>query len=381
MDPDALPVATVQLTFEGGAATDTIPVRGTAHLRAVALARQGRILDRSDFTFTSADTTIARVDASGIVRGVRAGTTRIVATLPEGMRAEATLVVASAGVAYTIPTGGAPGAMAFSTDYARLFVLTSPDSLAIVDALGFFRLDAIPLGLPGHQVAATQDAILVTHPDADSISVLSASTNALQGRVWIGAGPTGIVAAQDRAYVAARYDRRIVFLDGTQVAGTVMLDGEPHDLAVSRDGRRLFATVERTSDWRLAIVAPATADTLASLPLSSAPTAITTDAAGTRVYVLLPQEQRVAAFAAQADGSWQAAGGVSVGASAGGLSMAPSGAALVVSGEPTIIIGFGATMTVDSVTNVGTGPVGVRPDGVFAFVAAPAARLLRVLGL
>jgi YVTN family beta-propeller protein len=297
------------------------------------------------------------------------------------MRAEATLVVASAGVEYTIATGGAPGSMAFSTDYTRLYVLTAPDSLAIVDALGFFRLEAVPLGLPGHQVAATPDAILVTHTDADSISVLSTATNALRERIWVGAGPLGIVAAQGRAYVAARDDRRVVFLDGTQVEHSVMLDGEPHDLAVSRDGRRLFATVQRASEWRLAIIAPATADTLASLPLSSTPVAITTDAAGRRVYVLLPEEQRVAAFAEQADGSWQAAGGVSVGANAGGLAMAPSGSALVVSGEPTTIISFGATMTVDTVANVGSGPVGVRPDGVFAFVAAPAARLLRVLGL
>lgn len=381
VDPDAVPVASVRLTFDGGAAADTIPVRGTTRVRAAALAKQGRELAREDFTYASSDTSVAAVDANGVVRGRRAGTVRISATLPEGMRGEATVVVAPSAVAYTIPVGGVPGEMTFSTDYTRLYVLTAPDSLATVDALGYFRIAATRLGLPGHQVAATGDALYVTHPDVDSVSVLSAASNALQRRIWVGAGPTGIAAAGNRAFVAARFDRRVVILDGGQVTLGVPVDGEPRQVAAARNGRRVFATVEKGGAWRLMVIAPEYPDTIQSLPLAGTPTAITTDATGDRVYVLFAGASRVDGFAEQPDGRYRVAGSVAVGAGASGLSVRPSGSPLIVSGTPaTIVDAF--TMTVsESVPGVGAGAVGVRPDGVFAFVGSPGERLLRVIGL
>src|SRR5689334_24936591 len=92
VDPADAPVANVQVTFEGGTGTDTIPVRGTTRVRAAAVAREGNELSRADFSFTSSDTTVAQVDANGIVRGRAAGTARITAALPEGARGEATIV-------------------------------------------------------------------------------------------------------------------------------------------------------------------------------------------------------------------------------------------------------------------------------------------------
>ena len=59
---------------------------------------------------------------------------------------------------------------------------TVPYSLAVVDALGFFRLLAVKLGLPGHSVAATADQVYVTHPDHDSVSVVSTSTSTGHGK-------------------------------------------------------------------------------------------------------------------------------------------------------------------------------------------------------
>ena len=381
VDPDAVPVASVEVTFDDGTAEDTIAVRGTTRARAAALARRGHVVGREDFRFATEDTTIAVVDANGVVRGVRAGTTRVIATLPEGLRGEGRIVVQPTGVAYTIPVGRAPGALAFSTDYTRLFALVASDSLATVDALGHFRLGTVRLGHAGHAVAATGDAVFVTHPDVDSVSVLSTATNALERRLWVGAGPTGIAATASQAFVAARYDQRIVFVEGGRVTLGVPVGGEPHHVAVARDARRLFATVQRSGAWRLVVIAPAYPDTIQSLALSSAPTAIATDAEGGRVYVLLAGEGRVVAFAEQADGRYASAGSAQVGPNAGGLSVRPSGSPLIVSGTPTAIVDA-LTMTVlERVPGVGAGAVGVRPDGVFAFVAAPGDGVLRVIGL
>ena len=381
VDPDAVPVASVRLTFDGRGETDTIPVRGTTRVRAAALAKQGRELAREDFSYSSSDTSVAAVDANGVVRGRRTGTARITATLPEGVRGEATVVVAPSGVVYTIPVGGVPGEMAFSTDYTRLYVLTAPDSLAIVDALGYFRIGATPLGLPGRQVAATGSAVYVTHPDVDSVSVLSSANSALQRRIWVGAGPTGIAAAQDRAFVAARYDRRIVILEADRPTLGVPVDGEPHHVATARNGRRVFTTVEKGGAWRLVVIAPEYPDTIQSLPLSGVPTAITTDATGDRVYVLIGAASRVEAFAEQPDGRYRGAGSVAVGPGASGLSVRPSGSPLIVSGTPATIVDAFEMTVIESVPGVGAGAVGVRPDGVFAFVGSPGDRLLRVIGL
>jgi YVTN family beta-propeller protein len=284
-------------------------------------------------------------------------------------------------VAYTIPVGGVPGEMAFSSDYTRLYVLTAPDSLAIVDALGYFRIGATALGLPGRHVATTGSAVYVTHPDADSVSVLSSASNALERRIWVGAGPTGIAAAGSRAFVAARYDRRLVIVEEGRAALGVPVDGEPHQVAAARNGRRVFTTVEKGGAWRLVVVAPEYPDTIQSLPLAGVPTAITTDATGDRVYVLIAGASRVDAFAEQADGRYRSAGSVTVGAGASGLSVRPSGSPLIVSGTPATIVDAFEMTVIESVAGVGAGAVGVRPDGVFAFVGSPGDRLLRVIGL
>lgn len=386
VDPDAAPVREVRVTFgTAAAAADTIRVREVTRVSALAIGASGFALGNRRFTYSSSDTSVAVVDENGVVRGVGVGEARITARVEDGHEGHATVVVERTVVAYEIATGAPPVAMAFSRDYTRLYTVTSSgtaDSLLTVDALGFFRLDAQPLGLRAASVAATGEALYVTHPDVDSVSVFSLATNALLRRIWVGAGPTGIAADAGRAYVAARYDRKLVIVQGTELGLGVPLRGEPHHVAASRDGRRVFVTVDDGGAWRLAIVAPQYPDTLGSVALSSAPGAIATDAAGERVWVLLPSERRVVSFVERADGRYEAAGSVAVAANAGGLSASPRGAGtLVVSGEPAMIVD-GLTMTVvEEVAGAGTGVVAVRPDGVFAFVAAPAARMLRVIGL
>ena len=382
VDPTRVEVAEVRVVFGVADSADTVQVRGTTRARAVALAREGYDLGRTDFTFSSSDTTIATVDATGVVRGVRAGTATVTATLPDGRSGEGSVQVVSSTIAYTIPVGSSPGMMAFSTDYTRLFVTIAPDSLAIVDALGFFRLLAVPLALPGRSVAATAEAVYVTHPDQDSVSVISTGTSTLTNRIWVGAGPTGAAATSARVFIAARYDRKIVILEPGRPALGLPVGGEPHEVAVSRDGRRLFATVEAGGAWRLMVAAPAFPDTLQSLGLAARPGAIATTASGDRVVVLFPDAGRVAIFTEGADGRYVETGTVDVGTSAGGVSIRLAGAALAIaSGAPLTLFDAATAQVSERIPEVGAGHVAIRPDGLFAFIGSPSGGVLRVIVL
>ena len=382
VDPTRVEVAEVRVVFGAADTTDTVQVRGTTRARAVALAREGYDLGRTDFSFSSSDTTIATVDATGVVRGVRPGTAVVTAALPDGRSGEGTVQVIASAIAYTIPVGDGPGMMAFSTDFTRLFVTIGPDSLAVVDALGFFRLLAVPLGLPGRSVAATAEGVYVTHPDHDSVSVISTGTSTLADRIWVGAGPTGAAATSTRAFIAARYDRKIVILEAGHPALGLPVGGEPHEVAVSRDGRRLFATVEANGAWRLMVAAPAFPDTLQSLALPARPGAIATTASGDRVVVLLPDAGKVVIYAEGADGRYGESGIVDVGTSSGGVSIRLSDATLAVaSGDPLTLFDATSAQTSEQIPGVGTGHVAIRPDGLFAFIASPSSGVLRVIVL
>ena len=382
VDPGDAAVASVEVVFEGTNSADTINVRGTTRARAVAVARAGYDLGRTDFTFTSSNEQVAVVEATGVVRAISPGKAIIRATLPGGPMGEGEVVVVPSSVEYTIPVGNAPGAMAFSPDYTRLYVTIASDSIAIVDAFNYFRLSAIGLRLPGVGVATTAENVYVTHPASDSVSMISTATNTLSRRISVGRAPTGAAATAERAFIAVRGDRRLAIVEGDQVVGTIGLAGAPRDVAVARDGRRVFATMESGGAWRLAIANPAARDTIHSVSLSSEPGAITTDMSGTRVYVLLPTEGRVAVFSQGGDGRFAVAGSVAVGPNAGGISARLVGVPLVVaSGAPVTIFDGGTLAVSEQVPDVGTGHVAIRPDGVFAFIAVPGSNLLRVIGL
>ena len=383
VDPGDAPVASVAVVFEGTNTKDTINVRGTTRARAIAVAEAGYDLGRTDFTFTSSNEAVAVVEPTGVVRAVGPGTTVIRATLPGGPVGEGEVVVLPSTVEYTIAVGSTPGAMAFSPDYTRLYVTIGGDSLAVVDALNYTRQSAVSLGLPGTGVAATSQYAYVTHPASDAVSVVATATNTVGPRLAVGDAPTGIAATAERAFVAVRGDRRIAIVEGTQVVGTIGLAGEPRDVAVARDGRRVFATLDAGGGaWRLAVANPATRDTIHTIALSSEPGAIATDLSGTRVFVLLPSEGRAAVFSQGGDGRFTSSGSIAVGAGASGISGRLTGTPLVVVSGAPVTIFDGATLALsEQVANVGSGSVAVRPDGVFAFIANVGAGLVQVIGL
>ena len=386
MDPASTDIAAVHATIgDAGFSADTIQVRATTRVHAAALAPAGYDLGVAGFSYTSSNIGVAVVDENGTVRGVAPGSATITATAPKGgKKASVTVLVVPSTIAYTIAVGGSPGPIAFSTDYTHAYIATANDSLVVVDALGFFRTSVAPIGAAASGIAATASEVYLTHANIDSVSrVTTGSTQSLPD-VFVGAGPTGIVALGSHAFVAARYDRRITVVEAGSVTDAILLSGEPHDLALDRDGALLFATVDvGGGNWRVAIAHPSTADTAASFAVAPAPSAIAASASGDRVYLLYPAERLVRVYVRNSGGGYALQGTVATGASPGGIAARHVGEVpyVVVSGEPATVFD-GVTLEVyDRVAGAGTGPVAIRPDGLFAFIAASGTTAVNVLGL
>ena len=385
-DPSSGDVAAVRVTIgDGGFAADTVQVRATTRVHAAAIAPAGYDLGLTGFTYTSSNSGVANVDENGTVRGVAPGSATITATAPKGGKsASVAVLVVPSTIAYTINVGGSPGSIAFSTDYTRAYVATATDSLVVIDALGFFRTNVAPIGASASSIAATSGEIYITHASLDSVTRVTTGSSQRLPRVFIGAGPGGVVAIGSRAYVAARYDRRIAVVEAGAVVGAILLAGEPHQLALNRDASRLFATIDAgAAGWRVAIVRPASTDTVGSFAIAPAPTALAASATGDRVYVLYAAERLVRVYVSGASGGYTLQGTIATGATPGGVAARHVGRVpyVVVSGEPATVFD-GVTLEVyDRVAGAGIGPVAIRPDGLFAFVAATGTTAVNVLGL
>ena len=382
VDASSVRIAAVRVTVgTAQRAVDTIRVRRTTRVTATAFASQGYDLGLTSFSYSSSNTAVATVDQNGIVRGVAPGSAVITATAPQGKSGQVSVVVLTTTVEFTIPLGSAPGDIAFSQDYARAYVTAAGDSLDILDAFSFFRLRSIPLGLPAGHVAATGDAVFVSNPGADSVTVVSVASNTIVRRIAVAGAPDAIVASSTRAFVGPRNGTRIVALTATGTAGTIALSGSPRQLAIARTGNLLFATIVNGTTWRLASANSATLVALQSVALPGPALALTTNADGSRVYVLLATGE-VRAFTATAAGVLAAVGSTTAGSGATSIAARVAGPPdVVVSGEPVFILDGRTLATLDRIAGAGTGTVAIRPDGLFAFIAAPDRRTINVVGL
>lgn len=383
LDPRNVDVEQVIARVGQNQRKDTIQVRHTTRVVASAYAREGYDIGFTDFEYISSDPGIATVDENGTVQGISEGTAIITASIPQGKSGTVEIRVVPSTIAYTFRVPATPGQLTFSTDYSRAYLLTEPDSLIVLDALGMFRLTSVALAHHPYGIAATATRVYITHPDVDLVTVVSKASNQILGTIPVAGGPTGAIGNGNRAYIATRSDRKVVILEEGRPTLGIPVNGEPHDLAISIDGSRLFASVERTDGWYIIAINPSSPDTLSSWRVSSKPTAIAANGDGSRVYVLLGSEGRLAAFEEGLPGRYTVDGSVGVGAGATGVSASPSTEKpyVVVSGEPAMILD-GPTLTVlEEVPQAGNGFVVVRPDGIFVFIGSPAAGVVNVVEL
>ena len=382
VDPSSVRIAAIRVTIGDAQHTvDTIRVRRTTRIEAVAFASQGYDLGITDFHYASSDSGIATVDQSGLVSGVAPGTATITVTAPQGHSATVTVVVRTTTVEFTIPLGSTPNDIAFSQDYARAFVTTSGDSLAVLDAFGFLRIRSIAIGLAESHVAASSDAVFITHPAVDSVTVVSIGSSTIARRVHVAGAPDDVVASATAAFVGSRDGTSIAVLDASGIVGSIALGGSPRQLAAARASTLLFATVNTNGAWTLVAADQSRRTVLGSMALPGPALAVTTNGDGSRVYVLLATGE-IRAFTATTSGALAAAGSFATHDGATDIAARVAGPPdLVVAGEPVLLLD-GPTLTVfDQVAGAGNGSVAIRPDGLFAFITVPGSRTINVVGL
>lgn len=385
IDPGNVPIAEVRVTLGERALTlDTIAVRRTARVNAVAVAREGYQLPVTDFRYASSNGAVALVDSLGIVLGVASGTATITATAPDGTQGAATIVVVPSSVDYSIDVGGAPGAIAFSPDYTKAYVAVAGGSVAFIDALGFLRTSSLPLGDDIGGLAATSSLLYVTHPAANAVSIVSTATHDVEARVPLAGTPTAAVASGTRAWVTERTGRAIVVFDAAETTSSFSVLGDPTQIALSADGTRLYVSVLDNGVWNLAVFDATTGVQQGRLALPGEPVGIGVGTIGDgveRVFVAIPSARTLLELSI-VRGQPTVEHSVAIPEGAGGVG-ARSGATpvVVVSGSPLEIYDSTTLDLADTIDSGGTGPVAIRPDGLFVFVGGGSSGLVRVIGL
>jgi len=147
-------------------------------------------------------------------------------------------------------------AVRVSADGSRLFVAdTTGDRLAVFDLGSAFepRLVAeIPVGLDPVSVhPRTRDEVWVANLLSDSVSIVSVSQRCVVETLRVVDEPSDVVFANGRAFVTAATSDTVHVFDAVTRAslGTVAVFGkDPRSLAVSPDGSRVYAVVQRSGN-------------------------------------------------------------------------------------------------------------------------------------
>ncbi|MCR9248732.1 MAG: beta-propeller fold lactonase family protein [bacterium] len=143
-----------------------------------------------------------------------------------------------------------------AADGSRLFVAdTIGDNLCVFDLRDPTTpvlVDEIPVGLDPVSVhPRTRDEVWVCNLMSDSVSIVSVSAGAVVATLSVVDEPSDVVFANGRAFVsAATRDRIAVFDTATRAAvGHVAVFGkDPRALAVSPDGSKVYAVVQRSGN-------------------------------------------------------------------------------------------------------------------------------------
>lgn len=384
-DPANTPVGQVRVTLgDRGLVLDTIAVRHTARVNAVAIAREGYELPVSNFRYESSNAAVAVVDSSGMVHGIAPGSANIFATSPDGTRGSATVVVVPSTIDYEISVGGTPGAISFSPDYTKAYVAVTGGSVAFLDAIGFYRVSTLSLGDEIGGLAATSSLLYATHPAAGAVSVVVTATRELQARIPLGGSPTAVVARGSRAWVTARTSHSIVVLDGSSVTTSFAVLGDPAEIALSADGSLLYVALMNGGSWSLAAIDAATGVELGRVALAGEVVSLavgSTASGAERVYAAIRSANRLVELSI-AGGQPVVERSLTIVANSGGVAVRGGARPLlVVSGSPLGIYDATTFAPLDAIAGGGTGRAAVRPDGLFVFVGARDAAAVRVIGL
>lgn len=272
---------------------------------AVAVAADGRtayVANALSNDVSVIDTATDRVTAT--IGSVPVGPAGVIALAPDGRRLyvagpdRVTAVdTTTRTVAATVPVPGLTG-MAMSPDGLRLYVTDGDRHMFVLSTNPFGLLPGTPSVLGDNplsgatDVAVTNDGRHVYVPDTavDRVMVMDTTTLALTTIFPLAGGPRSVAMSpvERRAYIACENAGTVVTVDTnshTVVGQPLPLPFAIGDLAISRDGTRLYALA--MSGPAVVVVDTATHTRLEALPTGNDPfalaLALTPD--GRRAYV------------------------------------------------------------------------------------------------
>ncbi|MEW5811642.1 MAG: hypothetical protein AB1925_19580 [Actinomycetota bacterium] len=257
-----------------GTAVASIPVAGSA----TAVAADTRPGVTRAYVALKSTSRLAIVDTTNntVVTAVPVGLSpTAVAVSPNGSRVYVanttggSISVIDAAATKRIATfsvGLSPVALAVSPDGSRVYAaLRGSDQIAVVDTAKNAVITRIRVGDAPLDVAIAPDGTrLYAVSGAGNVSVVDTAVNRVVGQpIGVGPSPTAAVVAADnsRVYVANGNDTvSVIDTAARTVVQTFSIDTAPalgaHDIAVSKDGTRLYVTDQRDAMLRVVAVVP-----------------------------------------------------------------------------------------------------------------------------
>jgi YVTN family beta-propeller protein len=337
----------------------SVAAGSTAQLTATGSYSDGSSTDvSSSATWSSSQPAVATVSASGLVTGVKPGTTTITAALG-GLTGSATVTV-------TAPP--------------RAYVVSESGHLTVIDRATSTVITTVTVGGLPDAVTVSPDGSHVYVADATGrLDTIDAATDRVSGQTQVGGVPTAVAVSPDGSTIyAADATGRLDIIDAAsgRLRATVALGGLPDAVAVSPDGSTVYVA---SATGGLSVVDAATRDVTATVSVGGVPDAVTVSPGGSAVYVAAILGQVTVINAATAT----VAAKIAAGGLPDAVAVSPDGSTLYLAcGSGHLAVIDLATGKVTSTTNVAGSPdaVAVSPDGSSVYVTGASSGLLSVIG-
>ncbi len=274
-------------------------------------------------------------------------------------------------VAGALPTPAAATALAAPKAYVGVF---NDNAVAVIDTGTNRVLTTIPIPAGPHGLVISPDGLRVyaSSDGASTVSVISTVTDRVVSTIEVGKSPHGLAISRDgRQILAAVFgESQVAVINAARndVVARIPV-GNPHNIAISPDGRTAYVASQQPGAAALAILDLATRRQTGTVPLDKTPRALNFSPDGAALYFTLASADAVQVLDPQRN---QVVGQIPVGASPHHPFFTPNGKyGLVVSQGPgQLAVIDPSNQRVVGIITVGKFPhwIATSSDGTNAYV-------------
>jgi YVTN family beta-propeller protein len=195
----------------------------------------------------------------------------------------------------------APAIQAATTTRKAYVGLFKDNAVAVLDTSTNRVLSTIPIPPGPHGLAITPDGrkVYVSSDGASTVSVIDTVTDHVVASIEVGSTPHGLAISPDghQVLVSGFGSNQLVFIDTTndQVIGRMPVP-QPHNSAISPDGRTAYVGSQQQGATALVIVDLASRTQLGKVPLDKTPRALDVSPDGQRLLITVAGVDAVQVF-------------------------------------------------------------------------------------